>query len=481
MLLLIVVSGCTVGPDYVAPESMLPDKWTQEALAGLEDGTADMHTWWSQFNDPFLDQLIEKARTNNISLQIAARRIEEAMAIRGVTRSQYFGNIEAGGAAQAIRSSEGTTPLPPGFDQDSGFYSMGLEAAWEADLWGRIRRSVESADAGIDVSLEDYRDVLVLLNAQVAGSYVDARTFQKQIGLTEFNINLQRATLQLTSDRYAAGLVAELDVHRAELNLARTESTLPILRSDFKQAVNALSVLIGELPGALQMEFHEIGEIPSADVPVFVGMPANLIRQRPDIRRAERAIAEQNALIGVAKSEWYPRFFITGDLRLESLSATGFFNGANVAYGFGPQVSWNIFNGGRIRNQVNLEELRTAQTRSNYENTILRAVEDVENSMVFYVEEQERLKALIRSVKAAEASVAQVQDLYKSGLTDFQFVLDMERSLFEQQNLQAASEGNIAQGVISIYRSLGGGWRAEMASVSTDRDTASNNAELTQP
>ncbi len=476
---LALISGCKVGPDYAPPRTELPDKWEQAAVSGLEDGTANLQTWWHQFDDPFLNSLIEKARTNNISLQIAARRIDESMAVRGIVRSEYFGTVDAGGTAQITRSSEGTTPLPPGTDRESEYYAVGLEAAWEADLWGRIRRGVESAQAGVEVSIEDYRDVLVLLNAQVAGTYVDARTLQNQIDLTEFNINLQQATLQLTRDRYNAGLVAELDVHRAELNLARTESSLPSLRSDLKQAINALSVLVGELPSPLQIQFEKTFPIPSASVPVFAGVPANLLRQRPDIRRAERAIAEQNARIGLATSDWYPRLFITGDLKLDSTSASGFFNSGNVAYAFGPQVRWNIFNGGRIRNQVNLEELRTAQAVSVYEDTLLRAVEDVENAMVFYVEQQERLKALVRSVKAAEASVAQVQDLYKSGLTDFQNVLDMERSLFEQQNLQAASQGNIAHGVISIYRSVGGGWRT--GSDTNVQTTASLGNEISQP
>ncbi len=477
--LLFVICGCTVGPDYVPPRTELPDKWNQAAISGLEDGTASLQTWWRRFDDPFLNSLITKAHANNISLRMAARRIDEAMAIRGITRSEYFGNIDAAGTAQALRSSAGTTPVPPGSDQENGFYSAGLEAAWEADLWGRIRRSVESAGAGVDVSIEDYRDVLVLLNAQVAGAYVDARTFQNQIDLTGFNVDLQRATMQLTKDRYAAGLVAELDVHRAELNLARTESSLPLLRSDLKQAVNALSVLLGELPGPLQDEFEKSTPIPTASVPVFVGVPADLLRQRPDIRRAERSIAGQNARIGVATSDWYPRFFISGDLKLDSLGAAGFFNTPNVAYAFGPQVRWNLFDGGRIRNQVNLEELRTEQAVSIYEDTVLRAVEDVENAMVYYVEQQERVKALARSVTAAEASVAQVQDLYKSGLTDFQNVLDMERSLFEQQNLQAQSRGNIAHGVISIYRAVGGGWRNE--SNTNIPTTASLSREINEP
>lgn len=457
--LLGLTGGCVSGPDYEEPVVATPDAWQQKATADLQDGPTNLDRWWTRFNDPILDDLIERARLSNLDIRTAALRLEEAMAVRGVAASAYYGTVAADGAAMAGRLSENTSNLPAGADPNVDYYSIGATAAWEADLWGRIRRSVESAEAGLDASLEDYRDVLVLIQSSVASFYVEVRTTQKQILLTEQNVDLQNSTLKLTRDRFDAGLSADLDVRRAELNLARTESTLPTLYSNYSRVINALSVLLGEMPGTLGKEIGVSDIIPKTEVPVYAGIPADLLRQRPDIRSAERQIAAQNARIGVAASDYYPRFLLVGDLRVESTDYSNLFGGGSVAYGFGPQIRWNIFNGGRVKNQVRAEEARTAQAEARYEQTVLQAVEETETAMVSYVQELDRFAALTRAVVAAEQSVDQTQTLYKSGLTDFQNVLNMERDLFEQQNQQAASEGAIARRIVDIFRALGGGWQ----------------------
>jgi len=458
-VLLGLTGGCLSGPDYEAPVVTMPDAWQQKATAGLEDGPTNLDRWWTRFGDPLLDGLIEKARLNNLDIYTAALRLEEAMALRGVAASGYYGSIDADAAAMAGQLSENSNFLPDGIDSKVDYYTIGANAAWEADIWGRVRRSVESAEAGLDASLEDYRDVLVLVQSRVAGFYVEVRTTQKQIILTENNVKLQKATLKLTRDRFDAGLSADLDVRRAELNLARTESTLPSLYSNHERVLNALSVLLGEMPGSLQQEIGVTDVIPKTVVPVYAGVPADLLRQRPDIRSAERLVAAQNARIGVAASDYYPRFLLVGDLRVESTDYDNLFGGDSVSYGFGPQIRWNLFSGGRVKNQVRAEEARTAQAQARYEQTVLRAVEETETAMVSYVQELDRFAALGRAVVAAEESVIQTQTLYKSGLTDFQNVLNMERDLFEQQNLEAASEGDIALRIVDIFRALGGGWQ----------------------
>jgi NodT family efflux transporter outer membrane factor (OMF) lipoprotein len=455
-----LTGGClSVGPDYEEPVVALPDAWQQKATADLQDGPSNLERWWARFNDPILNELIAKARRNNLDLRTAALRLEEAMALRGVASSAYYGSVDLDAAAMTGQVSENATQLQPGADPKSDYYTIGANAAWEADVWGRIRRSVESADAVLDATLEDYRDVLVLLQSRVAGLYVDVRTTQKQIILTERNVDLQKATLKLTRDRFDAGLSADLDVRRAELNLARTESTLPTLYANLGRVLNALSVLLGEMPGSLENEIGVSDVIPKTAVPVYTGLPANLLRQRPDIRAAERQVAAQNARIGVAASDYYPRFLLVGDLRVESVDYDNLLGGESVAYGFGPKIRWNLFSGGRIKNQVRAEEARTAQAEARYEQTVLQAVEETETAMVSYVQELNRFAALGRAVVAAEASVDQTQTLYRSGLTDFQNVLNMERDLFEQQNQEAASEGEIARRIVDIFRALGGGWQ----------------------
>lgn len=458
--ILLILGGClTVGPDYEAPEVETPDAWQQAATAGLQDGPSKLDRWWDRFDDPVLDDLIARARIDNLDLRTAALRLEEAMALRGVVASQYYGSIDADGAAYATQVSENATFLPPGADSQVDYYTLGASAAWEADVWGRIRRSVEAADASLDATLEDYRDVLVFTQAQVASLYIELRTVQKQIKLTQNNVDLQNSTLKLTRDRFDAGLTPDLDVRRAELNLARTESSLPTLVASHARVLNALTVLVGEMPGAMDSEIGVRPIIPSTEAPVYSGVPADVLRQRPDIRSAERRIASQNARIGVAASDYYPRFLLVGDLRVESTDYDNLFSGNSVGYSFGPQVRWNIFSGGRIKNQVKAEEIRTAQAEADYEQTVLQAVEETETAMVAYVQELDRYAILGRAVEAAEKSVEQTQTLYKSGLTDFQNVLNMERDLFEQQNLQAASEGTIAIRIVGIFRALGGGWQ----------------------
>jgi NodT family efflux transporter outer membrane factor (OMF) lipoprotein len=437
----------------------MPDAWEQKAAADLQPGSPGLESWWLRFQDPVLNQIIDKARAGNLDLKLTLLRVDEARALRGMAQSQFFGSVNAYGSALGTRVSKEGEFVPNGSATElKGFYTLGTDAAWEADLWGRVRRSVEAANANLAATVEDARDVYVTLLAVVADSYVQVRTLQRQIAFAEQNATLQQATLDLARHRFMAGLVPELDVHRAELNLAITESSIPALQTALRQSENALAVLLGGFPAELSPILATPAPIPQSTAPVQVGVPAELLRQRPDIRRAERLVAAQNARIGVAASEWYPRFILVGDLHLEALSGQPFFASEALAYAFGPQVRWNIFNGGRVRNEVRAENTRTEQALNRYEQTVLQAVQETESAMVAYAQETQRNERLKEAVKAAGRSVEQSQVLYTSGLTDFQNLLDMERDLFQQQNLQAVSEGTITQDIIAIYRALGGGW-----------------------
>jgi len=456
------LQGCvTVGPDYVPPETRMPGFWYQQATGGLAEGEDELQTWWTSFNDPMLDDLIRRAAEGNVDLKVAAARMQEAYALRGLAAGEFYPDVKAAGAIQRDRVSEGVSPIMAGRGRTDNFYRVGASAGWEVDLWGRIRRSVESADAGIEASIEDYRDVLVLLFAEVAGNYVEARTLQARIRYAETNAELQRGTLQLTRDRFEAGIAPELDVHQAELNLAITESTIPTLHSSLIQAINRLSVLLGEQPGALQAELRDSGDIPDPPRQILVGIPANLLRQRPDIRAAERRLASQTARIGVAVADLYPRFDLFGTIGLEAFDTGDYFDAGNKTWSLGSSLFWSIFDGGRIRSAVRVEEARAEQAFQIYEQTILLALEDVEDAMTAYARELEREESLKRAVTAAEQSVELVDTLYRTGLTDFQNVLDMQRSLAVQQDTLARSEGNVVATIIGIYRALGGGWGIE--------------------
>ncbi len=467
VLALILLQGCfgigpKVGPDYVTPELEMQDAWHQAVTEGLSDGEANLQTWWTVFNDPVLNGLIERAGWGNLGLKEAFARIKEARAQRGIAVGERFPDIDSTGAGMRKRSPHTFLPPTTQRSRTDEFFKFGGEGSWEIDFWGRIDRSVESTDAILEASVEDYRDVLVVLYAEVSTNYVEVRALQDRIKYVRGNIETQRKSLQLTNNRFNAGLAPDLDVQQAELNLAKTESTLPTLQMLLVQTINRLGVLLGEHPGALHDELGKPASIPKPTEQIMVGLPVELLRQRPDIRQAERELAAQTALIGVAKADLYPSFSLFGTFEVAANDFSDVFSySKSRMHSFGPSFRWNIFDGGRVRNQIRVEDARTEQALNSYEQTVLNALEDVENAMVSYIQEDVRREALERSVMAARKSTELVGTLYVNGLTDFQNVQEMERFQFEQEDLFADSEGKVIRNLISIYRSLGGGWAPE--------------------
>lgn len=451
------ISGCAVGPDYRRPRVSAPLAYEQAASGSFKTNSPHLQQWWIHFNDPLLESLITRASTNNLDLRIAAARIGEARALRGVAKSGLAPQVDATGAAQLTGLNDDTSGIG---DPEGWVGSIGGAASWELDVWGRVRRGVESATAGYEGSVEDFRDTLVILYGEIAAGYMQVRTLQKRIEYAERNVTTQEGTLQLTEDLNAAGLVGDLDVSQATLNLERTRSAIPTLRSELVQSINRLGVLLGESPDALHGELSATQPIPVPPDVVDVGLPADLLRQRPDVRAAERRLAAQTALIGVATAELYPQFSLPGTLSLEALDI-GNINGSSLTYAFGPTVRWTLFAGGRIRNTIRAEEARTQQFLLAYEQTVLLALEDTEGAMVAFAQEKDRIKSVTAARDAASKSVSLVKDLYQSGLTQFQNVLDMERSLAQQDDNLAVSRGLLAADAVRIYRALGGGWDPE--------------------
>jgi multidrug efflux system outer membrane protein len=461
---LLLVQGCMVGPDYVPPDTQMPDRWSQELSEGLAEGEADLRTWWTQLDDPTLDRLIERATAGNLNIKQAVARIRQARAQFGIATGEIAPSLDAEGQIQTSRISENVAAgvAPPQTRTDT-FYTLGLDASWEIDLWGRIRRNIESAEASLGAQLEDYRDVLVVLYAEVADTYVQIRTLQARIGSALSNVRTQQGALELTINRNRAGLAPDLDVRQAELNLATTQAFVPTLRAALAQNINRLAVLLGEFPSALQAEFAQEAPIPSPPAEVVVGLPAELLRQRPDIRQAERELAAQTAQIGVATADLYPALSLSGAFAFESFSSSDLLQWDSRAFQFGPTLRWNIFDAGRIRSNIVLQEAVTGEALANYEQTVLSAVEEVESAMAAYLQEVQRREALRRSVVAARASVDLVETLYRSGLTDFQNVLDTQRSQFTQEDALAESQGLVTQNLVRLYQALGGGWGPDPA------------------
>lgn len=464
--LTLLIVGCAVGPDYVAPETRVPDGWHQQAVQGLASGNAVLQKWWTLFDDPVLNALIERAETGNHDLEVALHRVREARALLGVSAGELVPAVNGIGGYERSRLSPygllGPLFQVAGTDPDQNdLYQVGFDSSWEIDVFGGIRRGVESSKASLQATVENYRDTLVSLYAEVALNYVEVRTLQLRLEYARNNVAAQQATLELTIARRDAEIAPQLDVSQAESNLARSESVIPALEISLVQTINRLGVLIGEPPGTLHEELSQTKSIPVPPENVAVGLPAELLRQRPDVRRAEREVAAATAQIGVVTADLYPRFSLSGTFVLEGTEFRDLGNTGSRAWSFGPAIRWNLFDGLRNIYRIRAAEAVTDQTLAVYEQTVLRALEDVENAMVAYKYEQVRRDALQRGVKATSDSVKYVKTLYETGLTDFQNVLDSERSLFNVQDELAFSQGLVTKDLIALYKSLGGGWSLE--------------------
>ena len=457
------LAACKVGPDYVEPTTPLADQWTDQVTAEMADSTPAIEEWWAALNDTVLTELIRRAEIANKDLAIAVGRVKEARALRGIAKGGLLPDIVLDGTYTRRLISE-NSPVGQSFVNagepitTANVWNTSLGLSWEIDLFGRIRRTIEAATANMEASIEDYRDVLVTVYAEVALNYIDVRSFQARIAFAEANAEGQLASKQLTQNRYAAGLTSALDVAQAESNLRNTEAQIPPLQVGLVAARNRLAVLLGEQPGSLIGTLADSAAIPSIDQDVTVGIPTDLLRRRPDIRRAERELAAQTAIVGVATADLYPSFSLTGFIELEAIDFSDLFSGSSVGWGIIPGFSWPIFTAGKIRNRIKAEEARTEQALSFYEQTILLALEDVQTAIVAYRQEQIRRDHLRNAVTATTRSVFLVRTQYISGLTNFQNYLDAQRSLFDQQDQLASSEGQVVKNLINLNRALDGGW-----------------------
>jgi NodT family efflux transporter outer membrane factor (OMF) lipoprotein len=458
-LLLAGLAGCAVGPDYVAPQISAPQAWHAELRGGATADQADplaLASWWTTLKDPTLTSLIDRAVRGNLDLKKAQARVREARARRGISQSDLFPTLKATGSATYSRNSgEASTA------QDS--YSVGLDASWELDVFGGVRRSVEAATADLQASGEDLRNVLVSLLGEVALNYIEARTFQARLVVAEANLAAQTETYELTSMRVQAGLTTVLDAEQATYTLESTRSQIPTLQSGLEEAKNRLAILLGEHPGAVHAELAERQPIPVPSLEVAVGVPADLLRRRPDVRQAERRLAAQTAQIGVATAELYPKFSLLGSIGLNALDLTNLFSAASRAYSIGPTVSWRLFDAGAVRKNIEVQSALQEQALIQYEATVLTALEEVENALVAFVEEQRRREALREASRAAERAVTLAQAQYGAGLVDFRSVLDAQRSLLSLQDQLAQSEGTVTSNVVRLYKALGGGWTSLVA------------------
>jgi NodT family efflux transporter outer membrane factor (OMF) lipoprotein len=463
---LLLFAGCMVGPNYQRPKVAVSPNWTETGDQRVSTGSTTYRDWWRAFNDPALDRLIAQAYRDNLTLQQAGARVLQARAQLGIAVGEIYPQTQqAVGAVQYYRTSDRAT-TSAGFGGGSFTYwqsQIGAQASWELDFWGRIRRGIESADASLLSTLADYDGTLVTLTADVANAYIGLRTAEERIRIARENVEIQEQTLKIVEAKFKYGTVTQLDVEQARTTLLNTLATLPTLETQLRQARDALSVLLGMPPSDLSDLLAGPSAIPVSPPQVIVGMPADLLRRRPDIRSAELQAVAQSAQIGVARADLFPAFSLIGNLVLLSTDLGSFrlsdmFRWGARSVQVGPSVQWNILNYGQLSNNVRAQDARFQQLLFAYQQSVLVAQQDVEDNLVAFLRAQDRADLLGKSVTSSRNAVSLAVLQYREGVTDFTTVLTTQQALLNQQDSLASTLGNISTSLVGVYRALGGGW-----------------------
>lgn len=466
-LLFLGVWGCAVGPDYHPPKTEVPSLWDGQSVvtaAQVSKTTPDPVTlveWWQAFHDPTLSSLVEMAIRANLDLRQAEARIRQARAARGVAGAPLWPQVEASAIYQKSQSSgeagAGKGPATAGGIRE--LFQVGLDASWELDLFGGTRRGIEAATADLRAAVEDRRAVLVALAGDVGTNYLNLRGFQQQLAIAQKNLEVQKKTAEITRRRFEAGFVSRLDVANAEAQVATTESQIPLLESSIRAAIYSLGVLLGREPATLARELSVESPLPPTPPEIPVGLPSELLRRRPDIRRAEAQVHAATARIGVATADLFPRFFLTGSLGLASSDLNRLGNlSTSRFWSFGPSITWPLFAGGRIRANIEVQNALQEQALLAYQKTVLNALREVETALVAYAKEQEHHKSLAAAVAHNRQAVDLAMKLYVAGKTDFLNVLNAQRSLFATEDALTQSTRTLGTNLIALYKALGGGW-----------------------
>ncbi len=465
---LLFTQGCLVGPDFKKPAVVVPENWgakNDPRIATQAQVDAD---WWRAFGDPTLEQLVQMAYHQNLPLQIAGLRIVEARAQLGISYGKLWPQVQeafASGTAVGLSTSVPNAASLPNFIPRYGDYQVGFDTAWELDFWGKYRRGVRADAAGALASMADYYSALVSLTAEVVRAYVTIRTTETLIAEVKDNVRVQEDALAIAKSRFQNGATSELDPTQAATILESTRATLPPLQGALEQARNALCTLLGAHPGSLdQVLASGTTKVPIAPTRVAVGMPADMLRRRPDIRSAELHAAAQCERIGIAKADYYPSFSIAGVLGLETTSTSqglATISADSIFYSVGPQVHWAFLQYGRITNNVRVQDARFQELLVEYQNTVLVAVREVEDALSGFLNAQDAIAPSERAVASAQRALELSVSQYREGSSDYQRVLDSERALLQQQQSLTQASSSIATNLVALYKALGGGWHLE--------------------
>ena len=508
----ILLAGCTVGPNFTKPDAKLPGNWCASTCQAAKASVPSQPTaapinaaWWTSFNDPELVALEQRVASSNLDLKVASLRLAESRAERSITAADEYPTVDGNasvtrerassngvlGLAGAIdpASSQGTSANGagagvaafPARGKGSGIapfnlFQAGFDASWELDLWGRVRREVEAADASVAAQEDARRDLLMSTMAEVARDYVQLRGTQTDYAITMDNLNAAKDIERVTRERKANGLASELDVVQAASQVSAESALLPQLNQQEDETINRLSFLLGEAPGALRTELEAAKPIPPVPPAVPLGIPSDLARRRPDIREAEANLHQATAEIGVAKADFYPSITLSGSASLQSLQFSQLGNWGSRQFAFGPSLSLPIFEGGRLKATLNLRKEQQQEAAINYQRVVLSAWHDIDNALTEYSSQQLRHDELQATVADDQKALQLAQTQYTAGTGSFLQVLDAERSLLSAQQNLTDNTTQISTTLVSLYKALGGGWESTYPE-STTADSSSTPAQ----
>ncbi len=472
-----------IGPDFHRPATSVATEWREAGDPLVDTKRQDYRDWWTLFNDPVLTNLIYVARAQNLDELTAGIRVLEARAQLGIAIGELYPQQQQGTASLSYNRIPGSNAFSLIQNTYAGD-SFGAQAAWELDMWGRLRRAVQSADAAFLASVADYDDVLVTLTADVASTYVQIRTIQTQIEIAHLNVERQRQALEIALARFHGGVATGSDPDLAENVLGATEAAVPALEIQLEQAKDALCVLIGKPPGAVDRILAGSSEIPTAPDHVAVGIPADLLRRRPDVRKAELTAAAQCAQIGFAKADLLPTLSLTGNVgtvstNIGNSNLSEVFTPSSLLFSAGPSLVWNILNYGQITNNVRVQDARFQEYIVSYQNSVLKAQQEVDSGLTSFLKSRFEVKFLTQSAAAAADALTIAVLQYREGTADFTVVLIAEQNLYQAQNDLAIAQGAVPLGLIATYRAMGGGWQLREGHDFVSADTAREMSDRT--
>jgi multidrug efflux system outer membrane protein len=457
LALLALLSGCAVGPNYKPPQTSVAASFANSPTNASTGNEATLATWWKGFNDPKLDALIEQALTNNHDLRIATANLKEARALRRFTTFDLAPTVQANAAYDKRLLSKAAAPNMPRDQRELEFFDAGFDATWELDLFGRVRRSVEAANAQVAGTEAERLDVLVSLTAEVARNYLELRGQQNQLAVARRNAELQKETLQITEDRLGGGRGTDFDVSRSSSLLNLTLSTIPPLEAGIQRIIHRLAVLLGQQPTTLVTDLSMPAPLPTVIPQLALDSPEALLRRRPDVRAAERSLAASTARIGIATADLFPRVSFVGSVGLQADTFAGLGKSGADRWNFGPRITWAALDLGRVLARVKAADARAEASLAIYERTVLLALEETENALVDFGREQSRQQFLQTSAQASQTAANLAHQRFEGGIADFLSVLDAERTLLEAQDRLAASQTRTATAFVAVYKALGGG------------------------